>query len=126
MPFCRKIRNCSGERIARHSSSDFGTDPEPAAMATTTPPRNLRLLCSKRSDPENPDDEMQRLTLLREDEEVIKRAVARVIGGEWIRLERTEEKVLEEQESGEVLRTFRPILCFDFRENIETGDFRFG
>lgn len=41
VPFWRRIRNCSGERMARHSSSDFSTTVVEAAMvilaaATTT------------------------------------------------------------------------------------------
>jgi hypothetical protein len=35
VPFIRRMRNCSGERIALHSSSDFFTGPDDA-MATVT------------------------------------------------------------------------------------------
>lgn len=41
MPFCLRIRNCSGERTARHSSSDLRS--EPAAAMATIPPRKPRL-----------------------------------------------------------------------------------
>ena len=43
VPFCLRIRNCSGESIACHSSSDFWNEPGAAAMART-PPRKLRLV----------------------------------------------------------------------------------
>lgn len=38
VPFWRRIRNCSGERIARHSSSDFWTEvgADGAAMASSS------------------------------------------------------------------------------------------
>lgn len=54
------------------------------------------------------------LSLSKEGAKEFKRFVkSLVVVGEWIklRLERTEEKVLEEQETGDVFRTLKPICA---------------
>lgn len=95
MPFCLRIRNCSGERTARHSSSDFWTDPGPA-MATIP---LLKLLLTR---PENPDD-----NLLLDVKWVLDKLVERKRGVEEDLLIR----VLE-SEKGEIFRIWEPMWCF--------------
>lgn len=55
VPLSLRIRNCSGERTARHSSSDLFTDDPDAAIATT--PLLKLLLLWWRANPRNPIDE---------------------------------------------------------------------
>lgn len=44
VPFCLRILNCSGDRIARHSSSGLFTDPGAGEdIAVTRPPWKPRL-----------------------------------------------------------------------------------
>ena len=102
MPFCLRIRNCSGERIARHSSSDFWTDPGADEAMATTPPRNPRFCWWI---------EMGRVTGFAG--KTLNWVLKREVGREWRERKRGEKTglVLEKQrDRGVVLRMFWKLM----------------
>lgn len=98
VPFCLRIRNCSGERTARHSSSDFWADPG-AAMATT-PPRKPRFGWWM---------EMVRERVTKFDGEMRNWVLKREVGWEGRRFEKMGLVLIGEQR-GVVLRILRPVV----------------
>lgn len=123
VPFCRRIRNCSGERIARHSSSDFWTE-FGEDMAKTRPRRKLRGLKAK-APPNRVAETAKELGFAEEGDAKwgLKSEERDECRGNW-RLERANVGVgvqskAREEERGEVRRKEKPMREIKWKINLQ-------